>query len=97
MRRFLFWYLPVGVSLIAAAVFAYGFVAYLRGDTGAPVDAAGLRQPAAVAPASTIAPIILGDSLARGAGDESGLGISGRLDDELRRRGSAPAAPTTSP
>jgi lysophospholipase L1-like esterase len=87
VRRFLFWYLPLGAALIAAVVFAYGFVAYLRGDTGSPVDAAGLRQPAPVAPSSTIAPIILGDSLARGAGDENGLGISGRLDDELRRRG----------
>ena len=87
MRRFLYWYLPVGVSLIAAAVFAYGFAAYLRGDTGSPVDAAGLRQPAPVVSSTIVAPIILGDSLARGAGDENGLGISGRLDDELRRRG----------
>jgi lysophospholipase L1-like esterase len=31
--------------------------------------------------------VILGDSLARGAGDERGLGIAGRLDAELRRRG----------
>lgn len=86
MRRFLFWYLPVGISLIAAAVFAYGFVAYVRGNTGSPVDTAPLRTPAPVTAAKTIAPMILGDSLARGAGDESGLGIAGRLDDELRRR-----------
>jgi lysophospholipase L1-like esterase len=85
VRRFLLWYLPVGVSLIAAVLFGYGFIGYLRGDTGTPVDAAG-TQPAASAPAQTIAPVILGDSLARGAGDESGEGISGRLDDELRRR-----------
>jgi lysophospholipase L1-like esterase len=31
--------------------------------------------------------ISLGDSLAYGAGDESGEGITGRLDDELRARG----------
>src|SRR5690349_7172280 len=86
MRRFLFWYLPLGVSLIAACLFAYGFVSYLRGDTGTAVDAGGLRTPASVASTTTLAPIILGDSLARGAGDESGLGISGRLDDDLRRR-----------
>ncbi len=34
----------------------------------------------------TITPIILGDSLARGTGDETGLGIGGRFVDELRRR-----------
>lgn len=89
MRRFLFWYLPLFASLLATAVFAYGFVAYLRGDTGEPVE---LMRPAAMAqappaPRALIAPIILGDSLARGAGDERGLGISGRLDQELKRRG----------
>jgi lysophospholipase L1-like esterase len=86
MRRFLFWYLPIGVALLAASVFAYGFVAYLRGDIGTPVDSAASRPVTTTAPKGIIAPIILGDSLARGAGDESGLGISGRLDDELRRR-----------
>jgi lysophospholipase L1-like esterase len=87
MRRFFFWYLPVTLSLLAVAVFAYGFVAYLRGETGTPVDTSALRAPAPTAQTSTIAPIILGDSLARGAGDSAGLGISGRLDEELRRRG----------
>jgi lysophospholipase L1-like esterase len=88
MRRFLFWYLPVGTALVAALVFAYGFTAYLRGDTGTPVDFAprGPETAAPVAAPQTIAPIILGDSLARGAGDPTGLGIAGRLDDELRRR-----------
>jgi len=88
MRRFFFWYLPAAAGLLAATVFAYGFVSYLRGETGDPVDASGLRAPESVRTApSTIAPIILGDSLARGAGDSAGLGISGRLDEELRRRG----------
>jgi lysophospholipase L1-like esterase len=88
MRRFLFWYLPVGASLAAALIFAYGFTAYLRGDTGSPVDfiPTAAERTAAAVPSTKIAPIILGDSLARGAGDETGLGISGRLDDELRRR-----------
>ncbi len=85
MRRFLFWYLPAAASVVAVSVFAYGFAAYLRGDTGSPVELTGARSTV-VAPRAQIAPIILGDSLARGAGDETGLGISGRLDDELRRR-----------
>jgi lysophospholipase L1-like esterase len=86
MRRFLFWYLPLTASLIAVVIFAYGFVAYLRGDRGDPVDFVPRPAQAPAAPRSQLAPVILGDSLARGAGDESGLGIGGRLDAELRRR-----------
>jgi lysophospholipase L1-like esterase len=88
MRRFFFWYVPFFAAVIAVALFAYGFVAYLRGDRGEPVDFLARPAPAAPAASSTqLAPVILGDSLARGAGDERGLGIAGRLDEELRRRG----------
>lgn len=89
MRRFLLWTLPLSAALIAVAVFAWGFTAYLRGDTGTPLDLAAPPRAgaaAAAAPSEMVAPILLGDSLARGAGDEQGLGISGRLDQELRRR-----------
>ena len=89
VRRFLFWYLPLIASALATAVFAYGFVAYLRGDTGTPVEIAS-RLPVpdtSTAPRTQLTPIIVGDSLARGAGDEQGLGIAGRLDQELKRRG----------
>ena len=86
MRKILFWYLPVTAALLAACVFAYGFVSYLRGDTGTPVDFVR-AEVSAPAPRAQIAPILLGDSLARGAGDAEGLGIGGRLDQELRRRG----------
>lgn len=85
MRRFVYWTLPIAVALLAASVFAYGFVSYLRGDTGTPVDFLP-TQNAAAAPRADIAPIILGDSLARGAGDERGLGIAGRFDQELQQR-----------
>ena len=85
MRKFLYWQLPLFAALIAASVFAYGFTLYLRGDRGTPVDyVSAAATPEA--PQAMIAPIILGDSLARGAGDQSGLGIAGRLDAELRRR-----------
>lgn len=87
MRKFLFWYLPVGVALIATVVFAGGFYAYLRGNLGTPIDEMPSRRVSAQAPRGEIAPLILGDSLARGTGDESGLGIGGRLAEELRRRG----------
>jgi len=86
VRRLLFWYLPISAAVVAVAIFGYGFLGYLRGDTGTPVDLTA-RAETSAAPKTTIAPIILGDSLARGAGDETGLGIGGRLDAELRRRG----------
>ncbi len=89
MRRFLYWHLPLAASLVAIALFAYGFVAYLRGDRGESVDFAP-RVATSSVPATArtlVTPLILGDSLARGAGDERGLGIPGRLDAELQRRG----------
>jgi lysophospholipase L1-like esterase len=85
MRRLLYWYLPLTTAILAAALFAWGFIAYARGDRGAPVNVSA-SAPVVAAPANVIAPVILGDSLARGAGDESGLGIGGRLDDELKTR-----------
>jgi len=87
MRRFLFWHLPLSAALLAITVFGYGFVSYLRGDRGSPVDyqpAPTVSTPAAAR--AVVTPVILGDSLARGAGDERGLGIPGRLDAELTRR-----------
>jgi lysophospholipase L1-like esterase len=89
MRKFLFWHLPLVTSLVAGILFVAGFYSFLRGDTGKPVDwMPGRRAAAPVAPPprATIVPIIVGDSLARGAGDESGMGIAGRLDQELRQR-----------
>src|SRR6266550_4597620 len=86
MRRFLYWYVPLGAALIAAAVFANGFYSFARGETGTPVNVAAARRTGSAPPAGTIAPIILGDSLARGTGDETGLGIGGRLVDDLRQR-----------
>lgn len=86
MRRFLLWYLPLAAGLIAAIVFAGGFYSFLRGDTGTAVDVTVGSRAASNPPRDTIAPLILGDSLARGTGDESGLGIGGRLVNELRQR-----------
>src|SRR6266513_4402768 len=86
MRRFLYWYVPLGAALIAAVVFANGFYSFARGETGTSVNVAPARRTGSAPPAGTIAPIILGDSLARGTGDQTGLGIGGRLVDDLRQR-----------
>jgi lysophospholipase L1-like esterase len=86
MRRFLVWYLPITAALVAAIFFGAGFYSFLSGDTGTSVAIQPGPRVMVSAPGKQIAPIILGDSLGRGTGDESGLGIGGRLVDELRRR-----------
>lgn len=86
MRRFLLWYLPLTAAIVAAILFGAGFYSFLRGDIGTSVSVTAPSRVTASAPRHQIAPIILGDSLGRGTGDESGLGIGGRLVDELRRR-----------
>lgn len=86
MRRLFVWILPLAASGLAVGLFGFGFVEFLRGNTGDPVDLAPPSEVRA-APRGFVAPIVLGDSLARGAGDPEGLGIPGRLDAELRRRG----------
>src|SRR5579864_22557 len=86
MRRFFYWYVPLGAALISAAVFAHGFYSFAHGDTGTPVNVAAPARANATAPTDIIAPIILGDSLARGTGDETGLGIGGRFVEDLRQR-----------
>ena len=86
MRRFVYWYVPLAAALIAAAVFARGFYSFAHGDTGTSVTIAPSAATREAPPAGTIAPIILGDSLARGTGDEMGLGIGGRFVEDLRQR-----------
>ncbi|HUP47048.1 MAG TPA: GDSL-type esterase/lipase family protein [Thermoanaerobaculia bacterium] len=94
MRRTLYWFLPLAAALTAALAFGAGFYSFLRGDRGEPVDfVAPAAETAAAAPERRVSAIILGDSLARGTGDPAGLGIGGRLDEELRRR-NVPAAET---
>ena len=85
MRRLLYWYVPFFAAVIAAGVFGYGLVSWLRGDTGTVVDLAP-RAVQSAASRTKIIPLILGDSLARGTGDETGLGIGGRLVDDLKKR-----------
>ena len=83
VRRALYWYLPLGIALLACAVFAGGLYTFIRGDIGTPVGI--VTSPVQAAPPrGTIAPLILGDSLALGTGDQSGLGIGGRLVQDLK-------------
>jgi len=86
MRRALVWYVPIGFALLSGAVFAAGFYSFVRGDIGeAVVQPVAASRITAQPSRTTIAPLILGDSLAKGTGDETGLGIGGRLVDELKK------------
>lgn len=87
-RKLLFWYLPVVVAAIAACVFAYGLHLLTREDIGASVEAPA-PAPEPRAPSGPVRVVVLGDSVARGTGDETGEGIGGAVDKELERRGVA--------
>jgi lysophospholipase L1-like esterase len=88
VRKVLYWYLPLSAAVVAGALFVYGLVAFARGDVGAPVNVpnGSATTQSAPAPRAQVVPLILGDSLARGTGDETGLGIGGRLEGELKGR-----------
>src|SRR5262245_10503347 len=90
--RLWLWTLPRVVGLAAAAVFATGLVRALRGSVG---------EPHSSAPAAAATPVprrahgdmarilVIGDSLARGTGDESGRGFAVDVLEAFRRRGKA--------
>lgn len=90
MRRFLTWTLPLAAGIGLAALFAWGFALGLGGETGELVrDGETVRDErpdAATAPGEQLV-VVLGDSLARGTGDEIGEGIGGRLSTILEERG----------
>jgi lysophospholipase L1-like esterase len=85
MRRLWLWFLPLILAVTCTFLFGYGFYLGATGRGGVPV-----QEPAAVTPKikplSGAQVLILGDSLARGAGDTSGLGVGGNLEAELKRR-----------
>ena len=85
MRRFFLWVLPLTASLAAIVVFASGFYLGVRGGAGTPVSVT-TGPVAARSPNGPLQFVILGDSVARGTGDATGLGIGGNLDRELRSR-----------
>src|SRR5690242_18793236 len=74
MRRVFQWYVPIGVALLAGFVFAFGFYSFARGDIGQPVASAPPRLSPSIQPVrGQIVTLVIGDSLARGTGDETGL------------------------
>lgn len=88
--RWLLWRLPALSAVAAAGLFAVGFWLALRGSAGSPL---GEPPPPPVTPRRIVEPsgrrllLVLGDSLARGTGDEKGRGFAGDVEDSLRRCG----------
>jgi lysophospholipase L1-like esterase len=88
--RLWLWYLPATLAVAAALVFGLGFALALRGSLGDPLGKAPPppRQAAKVEKAAgKRLLLVLGDSLAKGTGDESGRGFASDVLEALRRRG----------
>jgi len=95
LSRLWLWRAPAVVGAIAAILFAAGFGLALRGSLGEP-----LGEPPAPPP-SRSDPIrkpgrrfllVLGDSLARGTGDEAGKGYAADVLEAIRKKAAADAA-----
>lgn len=93
LSRFWFWTAPLAVGLAAALVFGGGFVLALRGATGRPLGEAPAPRPAAAPVAAAkdgvFRILVVGDSLARGTGDETGKGFAVNVFEALRKKGRA--------
>ncbi len=88
--RFWLWRLPAAIAVAATLLFAGGFWLALRGSLGNPLGVTPPAPRAAALPASGKTGkllLVLGDSLAKGTGDESGRGFAADVLDALRKRG----------
>jgi lysophospholipase L1-like esterase len=92
--RFWLWTAPLTVGIAAALVLGTGFVLALRGAAGKPLGVPPPRETprkrAADKPPDGIFRIlVVGDSLAKGTGDESGKGFAVNVLEAFRRKGAA--------
>jgi len=86
MRRVLFWYLPVTLAIACSITFAWGFSMLFRSDLGVAVTEPTVKVEKRKDDAGPLKIVLLGDSVARGTGDESGEGIGGYLERTLAER-----------
>jgi lysophospholipase L1-like esterase len=93
--RFWLWYAPASLAVAAALLFGTGFGLALRGSLGEPLG----TEPPSPRKAAKIEKaagkrllLVLGDSLAKGTGDESGRGFAADVLESLRRRAPTDAA-----
>ncbi|HEY1435428.1 MAG TPA: GDSL-type esterase/lipase family protein, partial [Thermoanaerobaculia bacterium] len=94
LSRFWLWTAPVIVGIVAALVLGAGFVLALRGAVGGPFGGSPARD--ASPPNPTPAPrdgvfriLVVGDSLAKGTGDESGKGFGVNVLEAFKKKGPA--------
>ncbi|HSS44079.1 MAG TPA: GDSL-type esterase/lipase family protein [Thermoanaerobaculia bacterium] len=91
--RLWLWYVPAAIGCAAAGLFATGFWLALSRPVGQPVGSAPASVEAPIPrPAGARLLLVLGDSLARGTGDESGKGYALDVLQFLRKRGAADIA-----
>ena len=93
LSRFWLWTAPLFVGIAAAILFGTGLVLALRGATGQPLGAPPPAKPAAAPSAAAkdgvFRILVVGDSLARGTGDETGKGFGVNVLEDFRKKGRA--------
>jgi lysophospholipase L1-like esterase len=94
LSRFGLWTVPLVVGSATALLFGAGFVLALRGSLGRPLGEPPPppREVAAVPPSGPNGPtriLVLGDSLAKGTGDETGKGFAVAVLEAFRKSGNA--------
>ncbi len=95
LSRLWLWRIPGAIGVLAALLFAVGFVLALRGSLGEPIGeppAPPASKPARVKEPGRRFLLVLGDSLARGTGDETGKGYAADVLDSLKKSGAAEMA-----
>jgi len=95
LSRLWLWRAPAVVGTLGGLLFAAGFVLALRGSLGEPVGEPPPPLPSTSSPVKKAGRrflLVLGDSLARGTGDEAGKGYAADVFERLRKNGPADAA-----
>ena len=95
LSRFWLWQVPAAIASLAALLFLAGFGLALRGSLGEPMG--GPPAPPASGNTPVKSPergllLVLGDSLARGTGDETGKGFAADVLENLKKKGPADMA-----